>query len=154
MALQKKIKTKHLRASAIMDIALGATWRIGETWIPQDDIRIVGFELYAQAHIEVGHVAAIDCYIETVGVLTLNAEQYSDGTLGECWALVDETQDANGNLRNGTPMSHLVVMYLENHGVDVNALQPVYLCWTRDETGFVGPNGVHLCAAIIYYVER
>ena len=148
----KRVKTIYMYYSQMTDAA-GAVWhRAADQHVFQEDVRLIGFWLGAEAHTETGHWA--DGYVETICELSRVAIERSDGALADLWALLDSKSVALDTNIAGRPFVNASVMFPEGYGVDFDDGEAIYLNCLTDCAGWGVGEGVHITEVILYVVER
>lgn len=157
MALGKKVKTKHLSATLVLE---RDTWTISDAinqWTTQDDIRVIGVHLSVASHL--GSTPAMqEGLFWSQAEISRNGKSYQDGILirVHCklyyWTEIVIADQLAGS--HGDTDRQELVMFPDGHGVDLDDGETLYL-HERGEVFIMSAGSPQMSAlAIIYYVER
>lgn len=156
-AKNKRVKT-HWMATAF-DVAAGTTSPPDTEnnalllWTPQDDITIIGCELWtelvASAELDSGKLL-LATEFSTVGRFN------TDGLIAQlqnAWEARSVTVGAfTSEVALGIPINSLVMMFPEGYGIDVEALDTLYMnCYQFNSMANSHRVSPHI---LVYYVER
>ena len=150
----KQIKTKRLYSAVTLLAADFHYNEPAEFWVPQDDITIIGAELFGEIYAEgTGYDSgAIFCIME----LSLVPKLYQDATILTLGIVLDcheATVGINANqVMLGENRKHATIMFPEGYGIDRDRSELVYLnTYLNNEMANTKRTYAY---GTIFYVER
>ena len=149
----RRIKSVHLSHSVVATAGESVMIPSADSWIPQEDITIIGCEIVGEA---IGLNEFDSGYLSGHHELSRIAKEDEPGVILQCYSFIQAREVLVGiNLTQviqGNNFQHLIMFFPEGYGVDIDEGEPIYLNVTRDNT--MANDHSIATNVVVWYVDR